>query len=182
MTYSKTENKLYCFHCALFGKNHKTNWSREGFNNWKNGLPKVIIHETSEAHIMSSIKAAYRETSFPILQSLDEKKNLDKALNKEIVRHLIDITLYLGRHCLPFRGHKEGWNQQLMGNFKDLAVLLAKYSPALSSYVTQIQLKGRKIHNCLPWQRQNQIIQSISIDIKDTILKELLEARFLVCH
>jgi len=33
MTYSKTENKLYCFHCALFGKNHKTNWSREGFNN-----------------------------------------------------------------------------------------------------------------------------------------------------
>jgi len=109
-------------------------------------LPKVIIHETPEAHIMSSIKAAYRETSFPILQSLDEKKNLDKALNKEIVRHLIDITLYLGRHCLPFRSHKEGWSQQLMGNFKDLAVLLAKYSPDLSSYVTQIQLiEGRSI-------------------------------------
>lgn len=178
MTYSKTENKLYCFHCALFGKNNKINWSREGFNNWKNGLPKVIIHETSEAHIISSIKVAYREASFPIIQSLDEKNNLDKVLNKEIVRHLIDITLYLGRHCLPFRGHKKAWNEQFMGNFKDLAVLLAKYSPALSSYVTQLQLKGRKIHNFLSWQRQNQLIKSISMHIKDTIQKELQEARF----
>lgn len=161
ITYSKTENKLYCFHCALFGNNNKINWSREGFNNWKNELPKVIIHETSEAHIMSSIKIAYREASFPIIQSIDEKNNLDKVLNKEILRHLIDITLYLGRHCLPFRGHKEGWNEQLMGNFKDLAVLLTKYSPALSSYVTQLQLKGRKIHNFLSWQCQNQLIKSI---------------------
>lgn len=178
MTYSISENKLYCFHCALFGKNLKTNWSREGFCNWKNGIPKIIVHETSEAHIMSSIKAAYRETAFPILPSLEEKKNLDKALNKEIVRHLIDITLYLGRHCLPFRGHKERWNEKLMGNFKDLAVLLANYSPALSSYITQVQLKGKKIHNFLSWQRQNQLIQSIFMHIKDTIQKELLEARF----
>lgn len=172
MTYSKSENKLYCFHCALFGLNlNKTNWSRIGFNNWKNGLPKVIIHETSEAHIMSSIKVAYREKSFPIIQSLEEKKNMDQALNKEIVRHLIEITLYLGRHCLPFRGHKEGWNEKLMGNFKDLAVLLAKYSPVLSSYITEIQLKGRKVHNFLSWQRQNQFIQCISMHIKDTIEK-----------
>lgn len=83
---------------------------------------------------------------------------MDKVLNKEIVRHLIDITLYLGRHCLPFRGHKKGWNEQLTGNFKDLAVLLAKYSPALSSYVTQIQLKGRTVHIFLFWQRQHQLI------------------------
>ncbi|KAL5236453.1 hypothetical protein ACI65C_003863 [Semiaphis heraclei] len=88
MTYSKTENKLYCFHCALFGKNNKINWSREGFNNWKNGLPKIIIHETSEAHIMSSIKVAYREASFPIIQSIDEKNNLDKVLNKEIGKNI----------------------------------------------------------------------------------------------
>lgn len=98
----------------------------------------------SKAHIMSSIKAAYREKSFPIIQFLEEEKNMDKALNKEIVRHLIKITLYLGRHCLPFRGHKEGWNEKLMGNFKDLAVLLAKYSPVLSSYFTEVQLKEGK--------------------------------------
>lgn len=126
MTYTKIENQLYCFHCALFGKNHKTNQSLEGFNNWKNGLPKVIIHKTSEAHTVSSIKVTYRETSFPILQSqlsqLLDEKNLNKALNKEIVLHLIDITLYLDRYCLPFRSYKEGCNQQLMGNFKDLAV------------------------------------------------------------
>jgi len=65
-----------------------------------------------------------------------------------------------------------------MGNFKDLAVLLTKYSPALSSYITQLKLKGRKIHNFLSWQRQNQSIKSISMHIKDTIQKELLEARF----
>lgn len=68
-------------------------------------------------------------------------------LHKEIVKHLIDLVLYLGRHSLSFRGHKEGWKQNIRGNYKDLVILLAKYSLALVSYITSVELKGRKIIN-----------------------------------
>lgn len=51
--------------------------------------------------------------------------------NKDIIKHLIDITLFLGRYCLSFRGHREGKDEKIQGNFKDLAQLLAKYYPAL---------------------------------------------------
>jgi len=75
-----------------------------------------------------SIKVAYREAAFPIIPSLKEAAVANVAFNQEVVRHLIDVTLFLGRHSLPFRGHKEGWDENNKGNFKDLVLLLAKYS------------------------------------------------------
>ncbi|XP_022166088.1 zinc finger MYM-type protein 1-like [Myzus persicae] len=178
LSYSLTKNKLYCLFCALFGNNYKTNWGKEGFCNWKNGILKIVVHETSEAHIMASLKATCKEAAFPLIKSLNEKKNANIVFNKQIIHHLIDITLFLGRHCLPFRGHREGWNEKLTGNFKDLALLLAKYSPALSAYITEVKLKGRKTSNFLSWQRQNQFINAISTNIKNTVQKEILNARF----
>lgn len=67
------------------------------------------------------------------------------VFNKEIVKHLINLTFYLGRHSLPFRGHREGWHENIRGNYKDLVLVLAKYSPALASYVTSVELKGKKL-------------------------------------
>lgn len=99
-------------------------------------------------------------------------------LTYEIISHLIDLTLFLGRHCLSFRDHREEWNEVIRGNFKDLVVLLAKYSPVLASHITEIQIKGRKVNNFLSWQRQNQLIIAISTNILNVIEKELKEAKF----
>jgi len=56
LSYSKKQNKAYCLYCVLFGRNVQTNWVKEGFNFWKNGPTKILIHETSEDHIMASVK------------------------------------------------------------------------------------------------------------------------------
>lgn len=178
MSYSVRKNKIFCLYCALFGNRENKSWTREGFSNWKNGVTKIIIHETSETHITASIKAMYKEASFPLLPSIIEQNRCNVAINREIVSHLVDLTLFLARHCLPFRGHKEGWKDELKGNFKDLALLLAKYSPALASYITEVQIKGKKTHNFLSWQRQNQLIQGISTTIRNVIQQEILSATF----
>ncbi|KAL4113857.1 hypothetical protein QTP88_017418 [Uroleucon formosanum] len=130
--------KIYCLYCAL-----------HGFSNWNKGTTSIIMHETSEAHIMASIKAAYRQAEYPLIQ-----------------------------HSLPFRGHREGWQENIRGNYKDLVLLLAKYSPALASYVTSVELKGRKTYNFISWQRQNQLIEAIYRNIYDVIKKEILTAVF----
>lgn len=82
------------------------------------------------------------------------------------------------RHCLSFRGHREGNQSDNRGNFKDLAALLAKYSPALASHITEVEIKGRTTHYFLSWQRQNQLIHAVSINICHTIQEELLSATY----
>lgn len=139
---------------------------------------RIKLHETTDKHIMASIKVAYRQAAFPLIPSLVENVKTHIAHNKEIIRHLIDITLFLGRHCLSFRGHKESKNESIRGNFKDLAVLLAKYSPVLASHITEVEIKGRKTQNFLSWQRQNQLIQAISTNIRNSIQQELLSATY----
>ncbi|KAL4122582.1 hypothetical protein QTP88_014884 [Uroleucon formosanum] len=177
LSYSIKNKKIYCLYCALFARNNKPNWTRHGFSNWNKGTTSIIMHETSEAHIMASIKAAYRQAEYPLIQSMKESVVANIAFNKEIVKHLIDLT-YLGRHSLPFRGHREGWQENIRGNYKDLVLLLAKYSPALTSYVTSVELKGRKTYNFISWQRQNQLIEAIYRNIYDVIKKEILTAVF----
>lgn len=62
-------------------ENHKNkSWTREGFSNWKNGVAKIIIHETSEKHITATIKVIYKEASFPLLPSIIEqnRSNVEK--------------------------------------------------------------------------------------------------------
>lgn len=129
-------------------------------------LIKIIQHELSEKHIIPSIKISYKEAAFLLIPSLIENDNSRVAHKKEIIRHLIDITLLLGRHCQPFFGHNEDKQENTRGNFKDLAVLLlTKYSPVLSSHITEVEIKGRKTNNFSSWQRQNQLIQAISMNI-----------------
>ncbi|KAL4091527.1 hypothetical protein QTP88_026201 [Uroleucon formosanum] len=178
LSYSIKNKKICCLYCALFARNNKPNWTRHGFSNWNKGTTGIIMHETSEAHIMASIKAAYRQAEYPLIQSMKESVVANIAFNKEIVKHLIDLMLYLGRHSLPFRGHREGWQENIRGNYKDLVLLLAKYSPALASYVTSVELKGRKTYNFISWQRQNQLIEAIYRNIYDVIKKEILTAVF----
>jgi len=68
------------------------------------------------------------------------------ATNRFIVNQLVDITIYLARHCLAFRGHRENWKCSVIdveGNFKDLVILLVKYSPSLAVYITGLQTKKK---------------------------------------
>jgi len=56
---------------------------------------------------MASLKATYKEAVFLLIKSLNDKKNTNIVFNKQTIHHLIDNTLFLGRHCLPFPGRRE---------------------------------------------------------------------------
>jgi hypothetical protein len=48
LSYSKTENKLYCLYCALFGRGCKENWSKIGYCNFRKEAFSIVVHETSD--------------------------------------------------------------------------------------------------------------------------------------
>lgn len=64
LSYSKIQNKLYCHYCALFGRQGQINWIKKGISNFQNGELRIIQHELTEKHIMSSMKIAYKKAFF----------------------------------------------------------------------------------------------------------------------
>jgi len=182
LAYSETTDRVYCIDCILFGKSsqkscHPT-FTRNGFQHWKRGNGALIEHETSEAHVEASIKRGLRQLSLPLDASAKQERLSRRFQNREIVRQLADVILYLAQHCLAFRGHRESRSESFRGNFHDLVNILAKYSPVLATYLDKLNSSQKKVWNFVSWKRQNQLIQAISEFIKKKIVSEIGEAQF----
>jgi hypothetical protein len=135
---------MFCFHCQIFGRTKRDNWIINGVRKWKNALQKILVHKTSSNHIDASLKFKLRNQVLPILPSLTEKRKFEVLCNRGIVKELIDITLFLSRHSLAFRDHREKWSDSLRGNFKDLVELVSNYSPTMAPYISNLKNKNNK--------------------------------------
>jgi len=162
----------------LFGKHPQKAWVQDGFQQFKNGSIAIIAHETTTIHVNAALQVKLKTSILPLIPSLVEEKKKQVALNREIVSQLIDITKFLGQHSLAFRGHREQWTNIIKGNFKDLLILLAKHSPAISMHITNIQMKSRKELSFISWDRQNLLINAIAREIINIIKCEIHSARF----
>jgi len=182
LSYSITNDHIYCIDCMFFSSSDNqpnTAWTKNGFNAWSRGLNGIERHECTESHIASSMKRLLRQSILPIIPSLQCRKKEQVFKNREIVKQLIDITLYLGRHGLAFRGHREGWYEQNKGNFKDLIILISKYSPIMAQYITEIKIQKHKSEcSFISWRKQNLLIDTISECIATFIDEEIVGARF----
>jgi len=101
-----------------------------------------VIHGTSSNHIEVYLKIKLEDTCLPLLPSMLKVRNEFVAKNCMIVEAIIEIILYLVRHSLAFRGHRESWSDNLRGNFKDLVCLLGKYHRILATYIAGHQEKN----------------------------------------
>lgn len=179
LSYSISNNNLYCHHCILFGKNQQKAWTKNGFSVWVRALHSIVQHECSESHVEALLKFKLYQTSLPIIPLLVEKQQQEKAMNREVVRSLIDITFFLAKNCIAFRGHRENsFYTGNRGNFLNLTKIIAKYSPPLATYIAKLETMKKPEVNFTSKLRQNQLIHSISTTIKSFIMKEIKEAKF----
>ncbi|KAL4120532.1 hypothetical protein QTP88_013204 [Uroleucon formosanum] len=154
-----------------------TTWTKVGYSTWQNGRQNIILHEISNIHVNASITLKTKKNSMPIIPALESSRKTNVALNRQIVFELIDITLYLTRHNLSFRGHREGWEEKNKGHFKDILLLMTQHSYALSSHINSIKSQGKHVCSFISWERQNQLISSISEFIGSTIESDIKRSR-----
>jgi len=155
LSYSLSTNKIYCMQCFLFGtnlhKNLEKSWTKNGFDSWKNLSSGIEYHELTNDHVNATLKYKLRKTSPPILPSLEYQRKIEIAMNRQVINEIIDIVLYLARHNLAFRGHRDNWSVSSPGgNFKDLVILIAKNSAPLSEHLNNIKLKKKVKFLLLP--------------------------------
>lgn len=140
----------------------------------------MTLHKISEARVSAALKLKLRQTALPIIPLIRENELLNKMYNREIVKALIDVSLFLAQNCVAFRGHRESWsNIGNQGNFLELTKIISKYSSPLASYLESLINTVKKPEiNFTSKLRQNQIINSISTSIKARLKEELKDAKF----
>jgi len=183
LEYSLTADRAFCFPCRLFNNSSginvghaEVNYSKVGFNNWKNATSKFREHQLTKTHLNSTNSLTEFLHSKPIDIILDEnneqirsQKEIQRLKNRQIMNRLIDITLCLGIGGRSFRGKNEKDSSFNKGLFKDIVTLLSKYDPLLKSHLDSGPKNSSYCSNLI----QNDLILSVSNVIKNQFREKI---------
>ena len=106
-----------------------------GFRNWKKQHNSVLKHEQSDAHLNAKIAEALFlqqgtiAASFQRQETLASERRKQQVIsNRNVMNRIVDAVILLGRHGLPFRGHRESLASpyQNTGKFLELLKFLSQ--------------------------------------------------------
>ena len=180
LTACPKRTKLFCFPCLLFDSDRGSQWSNGGFHSLSNLSKSANAHSKKSSH-KSSVIALERLGKERIDIVLSQARaedvkthNEEVERNREIISRLVDCVRFLASHELAFRGNDEGELSFNRGNYVDLTRLIAKYDPLLNSH-----FKSCTVFSGDSSLIQNDIIDCISLCMKENIVAELRDAEFV---
>ena len=101
--------------------------------------------------------------------------------NRDVLKRLLDITLFIARQNLPFWGHRETKHSCLGkvestndGNFLEIVKLLSKYDAVLAKHLCEAPAN----QTYLSPKIQNEFFSSIADEILNSIISEVHQARY----
>lgn len=173
-------DKLYCWPCVLFSHSESKIWSKYGFTDMSNFHGLKTRHESSQIHIQALVNLkTFGKNRIDICLSENLKKDINKYNekvdnNRYVVSKLIDITCFLAKQELAFRGHNEKSNSLNKGNFVETFNLLSSVDDKLKFHISNSTV-FRGLSNDI----QNDLINSIKNVLIRKIKNEIKCANFL---
>ncbi|KAL7634777.1 UNVERIFIED_CONTAM: hypothetical protein RMT77_015154 [Armadillidium vulgare] len=172
-------NKLFCWPCLLFSS-EKSVWNEKGYNDLNNLHSSLQKHERTQRHIKSCIDLISFGNS-RVSITLDHQRKLDieqhnkkVTKNRDVLRRLIDVVVFLGCQELSFRGHNESNTSKNRGNYLELVNLISQYDEKLANH-----LSSATVFSGLSNRIQNDLIESVQNVILKRIHDEVMEAKFV---
>lgn len=123
LSYSPSEDRVYCISCKLFGlpKAKKSNLASQGFDDWCNLSRKIAVHEHSPEHLQSEISRSLfiksDRANVDVQLTQTQYGNRQVADNREVVRAILEVLHFAARQNIPLRGHSECQSSSNRGNF-----------------------------------------------------------------
>ena len=176
-----TLKKLFCWPCVLFSIRGEEVWSKSGYDNLKN-LPRSIErHSKSQEHISCTCKLHIlgKQNIATVIDSARQieiqKFNDSVRKNREILKRLIDICIFLCNQELAFRGHDESRESINKGNFKELVSLMCKRDEILKEFID-----SNSVFSGTSKTIQNELIDCISYILRQNIDSEINNSLFFL--
>ncbi|XP_040275768.1 zinc finger MYM-type protein 1-like [Bufo bufo] len=187
MVYSPVSGNLYCFCCRLFTSCTTDTTSKfvTGFQKWWKLSPKVYNHETSEEHLYCLEKWKTLAAGLRLHETIDAQTistmETEKKKWRDILHRLLDITLFLAKQNLAFRGHKEDESSLNKGNFLEMVEMLSKYDPVLKEHLIKLKQHICKVNMSVSYlspQTQNEFISVLANHVKAKIVTDIKSAKY----
>ncbi|CAC5397877.1 unnamed protein product [Mytilus coruscus] len=185
LRYLVQKDAAFCINCLAFC-NYKDGdvFTDKGFNDWKNATGSkrevLLSHNESKTHQQATNKTI----NYKQIVSKEEKdiyvsisKSYEEKVkgNREILFRIIDTIVVLGQQNIPLRGHN--WNKEKKiedGNFSRFLQWKADDVPILKSHLENAPYNAQYTSPDI----QNELISFCGLQIKNTILKKVQEAKW----
>ncbi|XP_053569321.1 LOW QUALITY PROTEIN: zinc finger MYM-type protein 1-like [Bombina bombina] len=187
MVYSPVSENLYCFCCRLFAISATDTISKfvTGFQKWWKLNPKVHNHETSEDHLRCLENWKTLAAGLKMHKTIDAENialmEIEKKKCRDILHRLLDITLFLAKQNLAFRGHKEDESSFNKGNFLEMVEMLSKYDSVLKEHLIRLKRSTCKLKVSVSYlapKTQNEFISVLANHVKEKLVMEIKSAKY----
>lgn len=179
--YSKKEDSLHCFCCKMFSK-RDYKLIREGLKDWKNASHLLKVHEDSQEHNAHMATWKDLEVRFAKGLRIDKQEmalaEAERKRWREVLHRFLAIIQPLAERTMAFRGSTDTLNKPDNGNFLKEVELMAKFDPVMKQHVSRVE-SGTVSHvHYLGKTIQNELIDSISSKIIESIVKEIKTSKY----
>lgn len=127
LCFSPSKGHLFCFVCKLFSP-VRSQFTHEGFCDWRNAVARLIEHETSKNHLKASIDYTGRSQ---LIGRIDRElaEQMEKSVKywREVLKRVLQVIAFLSERGLAFRGENETLGSPNNGNYLGILELLADY-------------------------------------------------------
>ncbi|XP_074373919.1 uncharacterized protein LOC141714289 [Apium graveolens] len=182
LVYSLSTNKVFYFCCMLFKHDvAKTNFAEDGIDDWHNLAAKLRSHESSNGHLVNMSPWIKLEVWMEKNETIDkiEQDRIKKEIEhwKKVLVRIIAVVQTLVCNNLAFRGDEEKIGKRKNGLFCKFIEMLAQFDPIMEEHVRLVK-EGTLHTHYLSHKIQNDLIMALANEIKDSIIKKILEARY----
>lgn len=100
---------------------------------------------------------------------------------RDVLHRLLDITLFLAKQNLAFRGHKENESSLNKGNFLELVEILSRYDPVLKEHLMRLKhttCQHKVSVSYLAPTTQNEFISVLANHLKEMLVVDIKSAKY----
>ncbi|XP_057774924.1 uncharacterized protein LOC130993905 [Salvia miltiorrhiza] len=189
LEYSVAKDACFCFWCYLFKPEDKSSryktdvFTKTGFTNWKKALIKFVVHvgDADSCHNNARVQVeAFTDQRHSVANMFrSNARELDVAYRTRLTASL-DVTRFLLKQGLPFRGHDESTTSLNRGNFLELLQWYSDHNDVVSKVLGSNapgnnQMNSPQIQKDLARACASEVTLAIINDIGDKVLTMLVD-------
>ncbi|XP_009622938.3 uncharacterized protein [Nicotiana tomentosiformis] len=173
LEYSISNDAAYCFYCYLFKNEHESHgntgdaFTKNGFKAWNKAIERFKAHvgEVNSIHKYFNRMLDLMNQSQSIRTSFDKQSEKEKSESRRRLSSSIDVTRFILRLSLPFRGHDESQYSTNRGVFLELLQWYGDIDRDIGSIILENAPRNEMMCS-----------RSIQKDIVDVCAKEIIKA------
>ncbi|XP_065664481.1 uncharacterized protein LOC136086134 [Hydra vulgaris] len=152
----------------------RSQFTHDGFCDWKHADNRLISHETSKDHLNSVINLAVRSKELGRINNELIKQSEDvKSYWRNIIKRLVSVITFICERGLALRGKNEIVGSSKNGNYLGILELLAEYDNFLKQHIENHANRGSGHTNYLSSTICEELIEIMGNNVLNEIISRI---------